>query len=166
MGGSDRLRGDPEAHPVEVPMSLVRSPNVFAAPVVRRSLADDLFDGFERLFDDVSRGDAHGLAMDFYENEDALVLELAVPGVTASGVDVAVEGRQLPVRAELPPVPEGEPRRYWLRSLPRGAFTRTVRLPVGVEVDSIEARVQNGLLVLRMPKAAEAKVRKLEIQDA
>ena len=52
-----------------------------------------------------------------------------------------------------------------MRSLPRGAFTRTVRLPIGVDVDGIEARVQNGLLSLRMPKAAEAKVRKLEIQN-
>jgi hypothetical protein len=31
--------------------------------------------------------------------------------------------------------------------------------------DAIEARVHNGLLSLRMPKAAEAKVRKLEIQN-
>jgi len=147
-------------------MSLVRNPQVFAAPVVRRRLADDLFEGFERLFDDVARGDAQGLAMDFYESEEALVLELAVPGATASAIDVSVEGRQLTVRAELPPVPEGESRRYWLRTLPRGAFSRTVRLPVGVDVDGIEARVQNGLLALRMPKAAEAKVRKLEIQDA
>ena len=147
-------------------MSLVRAPNLYAAPLVRRSLAEDLFDGFERLFDDVSRGDVQSLAMDFYESEDALVIELAVPGVTSSGIDVSVEGRQLTVRAELPVVPEGEPRRYWLRSLPRGAFTRTVRLPAGVDVDGIDARVQNGLLTLRMPKAAEAKVRRLEIQDA
>jgi HSP20 family protein len=147
-------------------MSLVRNPNPYAAPIVRRSLAEDLFDGFERLFEDVGRSEANGLSMDFFETEDALVLELAVPGVTSSGIDVSVEGRQLTVRAELPAAPEGEPRRYWLRSLPRGAYTRTVRLPVGVDVDAIEARVQNGVLSLRMPKAAEAKVRKLQIQDA
>jgi len=146
-------------------MSLVRSPNVYAAPVLRRSLAEELFDGFERLFDDVGRGDANGLAMDFYETEDTLVLELAVPGVASNGIDVSVEGRQLTVRAELPAAPEGEGRRYWLRSLPRGAYTRTVRLPVGVDVEAIEARVLNGVLNLRMPKAAEAKVRKLQIQD-
>jgi HSP20 family protein len=148
-------------------MPLVRAnPNVYAAPVTRRNLADDLFDGFERLFEDVARSDGSGLAMDFYENEEALVLELAVPGVTASSIDVSVEGRQLTVRAELPSAPEGEQRRYWLRTLPRGAFSRTVRLPMGVDTEHIEARVQNGLLNLRMPKAPEAKVRKLEIQDA
>ncbi len=147
-------------------MTLARNPQGFAAPIVRRRLADDLFEGFERLFDDAARGEAQGLAMDFFENEEALVLELAVPGATASAIDVSVEGRQLTVRAELPVVPEAEARRYWLRTLPRGAFSRTVRLPIGVDVDSIEARVQNGLLVLRMPKAPEAKVRKLEIHDA
>lgn len=146
-------------------MSLVRNPNPYATPVLRRSLAEDLFDGFERLFEDVGRGDTHGLAMDFYETEDALVLELAVPGVTSTGIDVSVEGRQLTVRAELPAAPDGEARRYWLRSLPRGAYTRTVRLPMGVDVEAIEARVQNGVLNLRMPKAAEAKVRKLQIQE-
>lgn len=147
-------------------MSLVRTPNPYATAAVRRSLAEDLFDGFERLFEDVGRSEGNGLAMDFYETEDALVLELAVPGASSNGIDVSVEGRQLTVRAELPAAPEGEPRRYWLRSLPRGAYTRTVRLPVGVDVDAIEARVQNGVLSLRMPKAAEAKVRKLQIQDA
>lgn len=146
-------------------MSLVRTPAMYATPAVRRSLAEELFDGFERLFEDVGRGDANGLAMDFYETEDALVLELAVPGAASGGIDVSVEGRQLTVRAELPAAPEGEARRYWLRTLPRGAYTRAVRLPVGVDVDGIEARVQNGVLTLRMPKAAEAKVRKLQIQD-
>lgn len=147
-------------------MSLVRTPAMYAAPAVRRTLAEELFDGFERLFDDVGRGEVNGLAMDFYEVEDALVLELAVPGATSAGIDVSVEGRQLTVRAELPAASEGEARRYWLRTLPRGAYTRTVRLPVGVDVDAIEARVQNGVLTLRMPKVAEAKVRKLQIQDA
>jgi HSP20 family protein len=147
-------------------MSLVRTANPYATPAVRRTLADDLFGGFERLFEDIGRSETNALAMDFYETEDALVLELAVPGVTSSGIDVSVEGRQLTVRAELPAAPEGEDRRYWLRTLPRGAYTRTVRLPVGVDVEAIEARVHNGVLDLRMPKAPEAKVRKLQIQDA
>lgn len=145
-------------------MALVRTQGfVSGTPVVRRSLADELFGGFERLFEDVTRTD--GLSMDFYEVDDALMLELAVPGATAGNVDVSVEGRQLTVRAELPSPPEGEQRRYWLRSMPHGATTRTVRLPLGVDLENIEARVQNGVLTLRMHKAPEAKVRKLEILE-
>jgi HSP20 family protein len=143
-------------------MSLVRS--MPSAQVVRRPFPDDLFAGFERLFDDMGRSD-NGLPMDFYETESALVLELAVPGVTANGIDVSVEGRQLTVRAELPSAPADESRRYWLRSLPRGAYTRTIRLPMGVDMEHIEAKVQNGVLRLEMHKAPEAKARKLAIAD-
>jgi HSP20 family protein len=143
-------------------MSLVR--NMPATPIVRRSFPEDLFAGFERLFDDMGRSD-NGLPMDFYETDVALVLELAVPGVNASGVDVSVEGRQLTVRAELPIASSEENRRYWLRSLPHGAYTRTIRLPMGVDLEHIDAKVQNGVLRLEMHKAAEAKARKLQIAD-
>ena len=95
-----------------------------------------------------------------------MVLELGVPGLTAEAIDVAVEGRQLTVRAELPAASTEGARRYWVRTMPRGAFTRTVRLPSGVDTESIDARVQAGMLTLRMPKVAEAKVRKIEIQNA
>lgn len=132
-------------------------------PVARRQGTEDLF---ERLFDDFlpSRSDA-AVAMDLYETDDAIVLELGVPGLSKDRLDVSVEGRQLTVRAELPTPPEDESRRYWMRTLPRGAFTRSVRLPVGVDTENIDARVHTGMLTLRMPKAAEAKVRKVDIRD-
>jgi HSP20 family protein len=132
-------------------------------PIARRQGTEDLF---ERLFDDFlpSRAEA-AVAMDLYETDDAIILELGVPGLSKDRLDVSVEGRQLTVRAELPTPPEDESRRYWMRTLPRGAFTRSVRLPVGVDTENIDARVHTGMLTLRMPKAAEAKVRKVDIRD-
>lgn len=145
-------------------MSLVRTARPL--PLARVAAPEDLFDGFERLFEDVfpARADV-SVAMDLYETDEALVLELGVPGLAAEAIDVSVEGRQLTVRAQLPAAPTDEARRYWVRTLPRGAFTRTVRLPAGVDTDAIEAKVQAGMLTLRMPKAAEAKVRKVAIQN-
>ncbi len=133
-------------------------------PIARRQ--GNTEDLFERLFDDFlpSRSDA-AVAMDLYETDDAIVLELGVPGLSKDRLDVSVEGRQLTVRAELPTPPEDESRRYWMRTLPRGAFTRSVRLPVGVDTENIDARVHTGMLTLKMPKAAEAKVRKVDIRD-
>ena len=60
-------------------------------------------------------------------------------------------------------VTEGDERRYWLRSMPRGTFTRNVRLPASVATDDIKANVSNGVLRLHMPKVAEAKVRRIEV---
>lgn len=148
--------------------TIVRPTRNAAAPLVRRSVAEDLFDGFGRLFDEFSpaRADNAGFGMDLYETEEALVLELAVPGLTAEGVDVSVEGRQLTVRADLPNGEGHGDRRYWLRSMPRGTFTRNVRLPATVDTDAIQAQVQHGLLKLSMPKMAEAKIRKIDVANA
>ncbi|HLR46996.1 MAG TPA: Hsp20/alpha crystallin family protein [Deinococcales bacterium] len=145
-------------------MNPVRSNYANGGSPVRRSLADEFFGGFGRLFDDMGTLSSAPAGMDFYETEDSLVLELAVPGVKSGDIDVNIEGRQLTIRAELPEVAE-EGRRYWVRSLPRGAFSRNVRLPAGIDGEGIEARVEAGLLVLRIPKAAEARSRRIEISE-
>lgn len=148
-------------------MTLVRNrPN--------RWLVDDDFAGsVDRLFQQMSApalghalgparpaGDAH--PFDLYETDEALVLQMAVPGSSADDLDLSIESRQLTVRASLPE-DEGENRRYWAQSIPRGETTRSIRLPATVDADAIEARVEDGLLTLTMPKVQEAKVKKIAI---
>jgi len=137
---------------------------------VRWALGDDPFSAIDRLFQDLggsigNRDDA-ATPMDLYETDEALVVELVVPGVEADDLDISIEGRQLSIRGTLPPLPEGEQRRYWLQSIPRGAFARTVRLPVNVDVDQVQADVHDGMLTLRLAKVAEAKVRKIEVRHS
>ena len=148
-------------------MTLVR--NTRSAPA-RWTLGDDPFSAIDRLFQDLggsvgNRDDAN-YPMDLFENDDELVIELAVPGVKADDLDISVEGRQLSIRASLPAIPEDEQRRYWLQAIPRGALTRTVRLPANVDVDGVQASIHDGMLMLRMAKVAEAKVRKIEITNS
>lgn len=148
-------------------MSLVRTTR---AMPVRWTIGDDPFSAIDRLFQDlggsVGNRDDVATPMDLYETDEALVVELAVPGVQADDLDISIEGRQLSIRGTLPAVPEGEQRRYWLQSIPRGAFARTVRLPVNVDVEHVEADVRDGLLRLRLAKVAEAKVRKIEVRHS
>jgi len=133
---------------------------------IRTTTPDALFDPFDRLFDLMASSTPTrdiDTPMDLYETDDALVLELAVPGLTASDLDVSIEGRDLTIRADVA-TPETEGRRYWTRTIPRGQTTRSLKLPNSVDVDRVEARVQDGLLILTMPKVNEAKVKKIEIQ--
>ena len=137
---------------------------------VRWAIGDDPFSAIDRLFQDLggsigNRDDA-ATPMDLYETDEALVVELVVPGVKADDLDISIEGRQLSIRGTLPAPPEGEQRRYWLQSVPRGAFARTVRLPVNVDVDQVQADVHDGMLTLRLAKVAEAKVRKIEVRHS
>jgi HSP20 family protein len=45
-----------------------------------------------------------------------------------------------------------------------GAFTRTLVLPMDVAADKVEARLENGVLQVRLPKSESAKPHKIEIK--
>lgn len=107
---------------------------------------------------------AQGYPVDLYETADEFVVEMAVPGIAVEGLDISIEGRQLSIQGTLP-ASEDENRRYWLQSIPRGQFRRTVTLPAGIEADQIHATVDDGLLVLRAPKAAEVRARKIAVHN-
>ncbi len=140
-------------------------------PLVRNrpthAVSANLFDPFEHLFDLVAPPSRTSrepeFPMDLYETDEAWHLELAVPGLSASDVDVSVEGRDLTIQATFE-TPQEEGRRYWSRTIARGAITRTFKLPTTVDVESVEARVRDGLLSVAMPKVGEAKVKKIAVQ--
>ena len=144
-------------------MTLVRSRPVQGT----RPARDDLFDSFDRLFDRMARpglaADAGTYPMDLYETDDALMLEMPVPGMNPEDLDLSLEGRHLTIRGTIPESGAAD-RRYWLQGVPRGEVTRSVNLPIRVDADAIHARVQHGLLVLTLPKAQEAKVRKIAVE--
>jgi HSP20 family protein len=145
-------------------MALVRT-----RPTRTWGIDPEPFDSIDRLFERLT-GPAYATAteavnaypFDLYETDEAIVLEMAVPGVDADDLDVSIEGRQLSIRARAPEA-EGEGRRYWTQTIPRGDIGRTVKLPVGVDADGVAARVRDGLLTLTMPKVHEAKVKKIAI---
>jgi HSP20 family protein len=129
-----------------------------------------LFSDFDRIFNELAapymgQGQARwtqNYPVDLYETSEDIVLEMALPGVQIDDLDISIEGRSLAIRGTLPE-DEVEDRRYWLQTIPRGEFNRTVNLPANVDLDSVHAKVEHGLLRLTMPKVAEAKARKITI---
>ncbi len=128
---------------------------------------DDYLGRFGRVFEDFAAGRPAGQSgIDFYETDEGYFLELAVPGLTAADIDVDVEGRHLTIKSVARDEEEVEGRRYWLRSLPRGSFSRSLRLPAAVDTDAVSATVQAGMLVVTMPRKAEARARRIAISEA
>ncbi|WP_028490669.1 Hsp20/alpha crystallin family protein [Thermus islandicus] len=101
---------------------------------------------------------------DLYETDEALILEMAVPGLAPEDLEVSLEGNKLTVRGQVKPVEEAQVRRYYLQEIPHGSFVRTFSLPVEVKAEEAKAEFRHGILRLTMPKVAEARAKRIPIE--
>ena len=106
-------------------------------------------------------------AVNVEETSDELVLTAELPGMRQEDVEIELENNVLTVRGRKEHLREegGEDRRYHVWERRYGAFQRAFSLPRTVDADGISATFQDGVLHIRMPKAAEAKGRKIEIRS-
>ena len=104
-------------------------------------------------------------AMDVAEKADAYLINVELPGVEPSQVEINFEQNVLTIRGTKPRSfdAEGEYRVYTAERV-SGEFERSVRLPDFVDSERIEASYSNGLLQILVPKAQTAQARKIEIR--
>ena len=122
-------------------------------------------DEFARWFGRAS-GTVAGPQLSVWEDENAIYAETDLPGVDPAKLEITVtEGTQLTVQGErMPPEVAGA---AWVRQeRPFGKFTRAVTLPALVDADKVEAKYENGVLRLTLPKHEAAKPRKITVQGA
>jgi HSP20 family protein len=100
---------------------------------------------------------------DVYEEDDHILLEMDIPGFHQEDLNITVENNVLTVSGERKPDEERKQDRYQRNERFFGSFSRTFTLPATVDPDHIEAKYENGVLYLTMPKKAEAKPRQIKI---
>lgn len=126
----------------------------------------------DRLFEDVMGrdGSSGGWAppVDVREDENALVLELEIPGVSPEQVEVTAENGILTIRGEKRSErrEDDDARRWHFVERSYGSFHRAFQLPKGVDEGQIEATFELGVLTVRVPKSALPQPRKIEIQGS
>jgi HSP20 family protein len=105
-------------------------------------------------------------SLDAFENEQAYVVQLDLPGVTPEDVDITFERNTLTVRGArgraFQSQGNGETRVFFAER-EWGTFSRSLRFPYHIEGEKIEATFVNGVLTLTIPKAEAAKPRKINI---
>jgi HSP20 family molecular chaperone IbpA len=101
--------------------------------------------------------------VDIYETHDGLAVKADLPGVSKEGLDVRVENNVLTIRGKAAHVAPGEPiyREYGLVN-----FFRQFELNEKVDQLKISAELKNGVLTLNLPKAEEAKPKRIDIRVA
>ena len=107
-----------------------------------------------------SGSDQRELGVNIHEEDDAYVLSSLVPGLKAEDLNIQVLDDVLRIDGEY----RADENEYVLRELPSGSFTRTLRLPSAIEADSVEAKISEGVLTLKLPKAESARPKKIQIK--
>ncbi len=104
--------------------------------------------------------------VDIYEQQDGTVMVLAeLPGAPADSVDVRVEKGVLTISAQAVVEEPGESYARTYVGFGEGSFFRAFALSDEIDREKIEASYSDGLLTLRLPKAASAQTRKIQIKD-
>lgn len=110
----------------------------------------------------VREGRVYVPATDIYEKEDAILVRCDMPGVALDQVDIRLDNTELEITGTQA---SGKPDGVDLLAgeFETGVFRRKFTIPQLIDRDNIRARLHNGVLDIELPKAEQAKPRKIEI---
>ena len=102
--------------------------------------------------------------LSIFQDDDGVTVLAELPGVKLEDVTVEMEGDRLRLGARRAG-PEGvKEEQYHRQERQVGEFSREVRLPAGLDAEKIEAKLTDGVLSVRLPKAESARPRKITVK--
>jgi HSP20 family protein len=133
---------------------------------------DDIHDRFAHLMQSVfgeagqatSRWPTLAVPADIEETEDAYIVDIDLPGILPGDVDVELRDSEVRISGEFHQRErQGTMRRQQRKS---GWFEYLVMLPGDIDPDDVTATYTDGVLTLRVAKAAASQPRRIEVQSA
>src|SRR4051812_43333839 len=131
-----------------------------------------LRDSMERIFQDnfVRVGGAlsafGSMPIDVMETDDGFKVRASVPGVRPEDVEVQAQGNVLTIRANQAGEEESSGQNWIVRERRAGTLQRSITLPAMVDAERAEARIEHGVLTLRLPRADAARPRQIKVGAA
>jgi len=132
----------------------------------------NMYDRINRVFEDEFTGEGYkpGLPLsawtpltDIYENKDGYVLKMELPGFSKNEVKIEFTNDMLIVKGERKQEEEVKKENFHRIERSFGLFQRSFALPKNIDPKKIEANLNDGLLMLTIPKAEEAKTKAISI---
>lgn len=145
------------------------------ANIIRWQPMSDLVslrDAMDRLFEDSfvtprSWNTGQGMtepSLDVYETANDVVVKAALPGIKPEDVDITLTGGLLTISGETKEETEQKDKNYIRRERRYGSFSRSVSLPEGLNGDKADAKFENGVLTLTVPKSDQIKPKKIQVK--
>lgn len=104
------------------------------------------------------------LAGDVLDDARNVVVRIELPGVDRDDYDIVVDGSTLYIRGEKRHDMEHVGHAYYVRQCAYGSFQRAISLPHHVDADRAEAVYRNGVLTVKLPKAAGHEPRRIAVK--
>lgn len=147
------------------------------ANLIRRTEAEParLFDPYEMMremmtwdpFRELGTVPARALtfvpSFEVKETKDGYVFKADLPGVNEKDLEISLTGNRLTVAGHREEEKKEEEERYYAYERSYGAFSRTFTLPEGVDTESVNAELKEGVLTLTIAKKPEVKAKKIEL---
>jgi HSP20 family protein len=103
--------------------------------------------------------------MNVYTSSEDAVVTAELPGVAADELEISVVGETLTISGERKAEAMGEDTTCHRNERASGKFNRSIELPFPVETNKVEARMDKGLLTIRLPRAEEDKPRRINVKS-
>jgi HSP20 family protein len=124
-----------------------------------------VFDSFFRGADEPSLLSGTWIpAVDVAEEDDAYVVKMELPGINKDDVKITLESNILTIQGEKKAESEVKQKNYHRSERSYGTFQRSFTLPSTVRNDKIDAVYKDGILIVSLPKAEEAKPKQIEVK--
>jgi HSP20 family protein len=101
--------------------------------------------------------------VNIFETKDGYVLQAEMAGVSKDGLDITVEGNELTIHGRRSDAkPEGET--LWRESIATD-YRRVFELDPAIDTAKIDAKVDQGVLTVHLPKSERVRPRKVTVSD-
>ena len=103
-------------------------------------------------------------ALDISERKDAYLVTVELPGIEPNDLQITMEDGLLTIQGERQFTSESSEQQFHRVERRHGPFRRSITLPAQVQADQIEASFDNGILQIMVPKAEEAKPKRIQVR--
>lgn len=135
------------------------STRTLTKPVITPSIFDDFLRPWSEMFDE-NRWMNKMLtvpAVNIYEKFDHYLISLAIPGMKKEDLHITLEGNMLTINTEKEAKLEEQEEKFTRREYNYTNFTRSFTVPEDVKSELIDAKYEDGVLYIKLPRKVEEK---------
>ena len=104
------------------------------------------------------------LTIDVYQTPNEIVIMSTIAGVSPEDIDITMANDMITIKGNRKKNEEVSEEDYYYQECYWGPFSRSVILPIDIEIDQAQASMKNGILTIRLPKIEKVKTKKITIK--